>query len=118
MSGPAKYGALVYSNDINALAKFYTELFAMQIVRQTTELVSLLKDGFNIVIHIPPATMPQPEFNSVKLFLTVDNIKTAQAKAVALGGQSLAGVWSNPLFSVANIVDPDGNHVQLREFNG
>ncbi len=54
MSGPAKYGALVYSNDIKALAKFYTELFAMQIVRETTELISLLKDGFNIVSFLMP----------------------------------------------------------------
>lgn len=116
MSSPAKYGALIYSNDIKALAKFYTELFSMQVTRETAELVSLVKDGFNVIIHIPPVTMPPVDFNTVKLFLTVDDLETAKSKAIELGGQAFAGLWSNPIFSVGNIADPDGNHIQLREF--
>ncbi|WP_240221800.1 VOC family protein [Rheinheimera hassiensis] len=116
MKAPAKHGALVYSNDIKNLAKFYKELFAMEVIRETTELISLVKDGFNIVIHTPPATMPQPDFNSVKLFLTVDNIEEAKLKAKELGGRLFEGLWSNPLFSVCNIADSDGNHIQLRQF--
>lgn len=116
MNGPAKYGALVYSNNIKALAKFYTELFSMKVSRETSELISLVKDGFNIVIHIPPVTMPQSDFNTVKLFMTVDDLETAKLKAEELGGQSFDGVWSNPLFAVCNIADSDGNHIQLRKF--
>jgi predicted enzyme related to lactoylglutathione lyase len=116
MNGPAKHGALVYSNNIQNLAGFYTALFAMDVIRETTELISLVKDGFNIVIHTPPVTMPPPEFNSVKLFLTVDNIEDAKLKAEELGGRSFEGLWSNPLFTVCNIADSDGNHIQLRQF--
>lgn len=116
MNGPAKHGALIYSNDIKALAEFYTELFSMKVARETSELISLVKDGFNIIIHTPPVTMPPPDFNRVKLFLTVDNLETARLKAEQLGGQSFDGVWSNLLFTLCNIADPDGNHIQLREF--
>lgn len=116
MTGPAKYGLLVYSNNIKALSAFYAALFSMAPVRETPELISLVKDGFNIIIHKPPVPMPQPEFNSVKLFMTVENLAAAQATAIELGGQAFAGEWSNPLFSVCNIADPDGNHIQLRQF--
>lgn len=116
MTRPAKHGALVYSNDIRALAYFYTQLFSMEVARETADFISLVKDSFNIIIHTPPVTMPQPDFNSVKLFITVDNLEAAKLKAKELGGQSFDGVWSNPLFTVCNIADSDGNHIQLREF--
>jgi predicted enzyme related to lactoylglutathione lyase len=114
MTEPAKNGALVYSNDIKALAQFYTELFSMKVTRETSDFLSLVKDGFNIVIHTPPIAMPQADFNTVKLFMAVDNIDAAKLKAVNLGGQSFEG--SNPLFTVSNIADSDGNHIQIREF--
>lgn len=116
MSGPARHGALVYSHDIKALANFYTTLFAMTVARETSEFISLTKDGFNIIIHTPPVTMPDSNFNRVKLFLTVDNLETAKSTAASLGGQSFDGIWSNTLFRVCNIADPDGNQIQLREF--
>ena len=117
MNGPAKNGALIYSNNIHSLAKFYTELFLMNVTRETSELVSLVKDGFNIVIHVPLTTMPTPDFNSIKLFMAVDDLNAAKLKAEQLGGQSFAGVWSNPIFKVCNIADSDGNHIQIREFS-
>jgi predicted enzyme related to lactoylglutathione lyase len=116
MTIPAKNGALVYSNDIKALATFYTELFSMKVTRETSDFISLVKDGFNIVIHTPPISMPRPDFNAVKLFMAVDDIDAAKLKAEKLGGRSFEGVWSNPLFTVGNIADLDGNHIQIRAF--
>lgn len=118
MTGPAKYGALVYSNNIRALAQFYTLLFEMEVMRETPELISLIKEGFNIVLHIPPVEMPAVDFNRVKLFITVGDLEAAKLKAQQLGGQSFEGVWSNAIFAVSNIADPEGNHIQLREFRG
>jgi predicted enzyme related to lactoylglutathione lyase len=116
MTGPAKHGAIVYSADIKALAGFYSALFSMQIARETLELISLVKDGFNIVIHTPPFDMPKPHFSAVKLFITVDNLAAAKLKAQQLGGTVFEGEWSNPIFTVCNIADSDGNVIQLREF--
>lgn len=116
MNGPAKHGILIYSNNIKSLASFYIELFSMEIILKTKDLISLGQGSLNIVIHVPPFTIPENNLNSVKLFLTVDNLEKTQRKAEALGGQSLEGVWSNSLFSVANICDSDGNQIQLRAF--
>ncbi|MBD3654165.1 VOC family protein [Kangiella sp.] len=116
MNGPVKYGAIIYSSDIKALAQFYTELFSMKVIRETSEFISLAKDGFNVIVHTPPTIIPQQNVNTVKLFLTVDNLGAAKEKAVELGGKAFDGAWSNPLFSVCNIADSDGNHIQLREF--
>lgn len=116
MNGPAKHGAIIYSSDIKTLSQFYIELFSMMVIRETSEFVSLVKDGFNIIIHTPPTIMPQQSVNTVKLFLTVDNLEVAKDKAVELGGKAFDGVWANPIFSVCNIADSDGNHIQLREF--
>ena len=116
MTAVAKHGVLVYANDIQAVANFYQTLFNMRVVRQTAELISLMQDGFNIIIHLPPIEMPQPAFNSVKVFMTVDSLSAARAKAVELGGQAFDGEWANPIFKVCNIADSDGNVIQLREF--
>lgn len=117
MNGPAKHGAIVYSADIKALAGFYTALFTMQVARETPELISLIKDGFNIVIHTPPFDMPEPHFSAVKLFMTVNSLAAARLKARELGGKVFEGEWSNPIFTVCNIADSDGNVIQLRAFH-
>lgn len=117
MAGPAKHGVIVYSFDIKALTGFYTALFSMRVARETPELISLVKDSFNIVIHTPPFDMPKPHFNTVKLFMTVDNLAAARLKAQQLGGKVFDGEWSNSIFTVCNIADPDGNVIQLREFS-
>lgn len=116
MAGPAQSGVLIYSNNISRLAEFYQQLFAMQLIRQTSDFISLDTNGFNLVIHVPPFELPVPVFSPVKLFLTVEHMATARAAALRLGGQAFDGEWSNPLFSVSNIADCDGNHIQLRQF--
>lgn len=117
MIRPAKYGVLVYSSDIKKLSEFYIELFSMHIIRETNDFISLAVEGFNVIIHHPPAVLPKSDFNTVKLFLTVDSLAKTKKRAVELGGQAFDDVWSNPIFSVCNITDSDGNYIQLREFS-
>ena len=117
MSGPANNGVIIYSSNLSNLAEFYQQLFSMQIVRISEDFISLEKEGFNLIIHVPPFTMPDDRFSPVKVFLTVDDMAVARQTAVKLGGQAFAGEWSNPLFKVSNIADRDGNPMQLRQFN-
>jgi len=116
MTPPPKSGVIIYSNNIKALSEFYIEMFNMALLRGTGDFISIGSDDFNIVIHIPPIEIPENNFNTVKLFLTVESHEQAREKVVALGGIALDGEWSNPLFKVCNIADPEGNHIQLREF--
>jgi len=116
MSGAAKFGTIVYAKNIQELSKFYVKMFGLLVVHETNELVSLGAEGFNIVMHTPPIEIPERNFNTVKVFVTVESLESARHQAIELGGEALEGEWSNPIFKVCNIADPEGNHIQLREF--
>ncbi len=117
MAGPARNGALIYANNIKTLSTFYIAFFNMRVLRETPDFISLDTEDFNVIIHKPPSHIVDAErFNTVKLFLAVDSIEQAKINIVKYGGKALDGVWHNPLFSVCNVIDPDGNHLQLREF--
>lgn len=116
MAGPAHHGAIVYSNNLTRLSEFYVQLFNMKVIRETADFISLDKDGFNLIAHIPPFAIPQSSVSAVKLFFAVASIENAKERAIKLGGKALDGEWANPIFKVANIVDNEGNHIQIREF--
>lgn len=116
MSLPAKSGVIIYSKNIKTLSQFYRDMFDMDLLRETPDFISLGCNGFNIIIHVPPIEIPPNNFNTVKVFLTVDSHTEAMTRVVECGGEVLAGVWANPLFKVCNISDPEGNHIQIREF--
>lgn len=117
MKGPARYGSILYARDIKRLANFYSAFFGMNIVRETPEFIALEVEGFNIIVHKPPIEMPEQNFNTVKLFFTVASLAEAKKSVADFGGKAMDGEWSNPVFKVCNIMDPEGNHIQLREFN-
>ncbi len=116
MSGPAQNGVLIYSINLPHLAAFYEQLFGMRITRETKDFISLDKDGFNLIIHVPPFDIPKGSFSPIKLFLSVQNMEATREKAVTLGGEAFDGEWANPIFKVSNIADREGNHIQIREF--
>lgn len=116
MSNVPKSGVILYSKNIKALSQFYSEVFGMAVLRETEDFVSMAGDDFNMVIHVPPVEIPDNNFNRLKIFLTVESSLLTREKVVALGGQARDGEWSNPVFKVCNIADPEGNHIQLREF--
>ena len=116
MSGPAQNGVLIYSSNLPHLAEFYEQLFGMRVTRETKDFINLDKDGFDLIIHVPPFDMPQDSFSPIKLFLTVQNMEATREKAINLGGKAFDGEWANPIFKVSNIADREGNHIQIREF--
>jgi predicted enzyme related to lactoylglutathione lyase len=117
MAGAAHHGAIIYSSNLKSVSVFYMQLFSMKVVRETADFISLDKDGFNLIIHIPPFAIPHNSVSAVKLFFAVTSIENAKSQAIKLGGEALDGVWANPMFTVANIVDNEGNHIQIREFS-
>jgi len=116
MSGPPRSGVIVYSKNIKTLSQFYIDMFGMAQLRETDDFISVGSQDFDIVIHVPPIEIPEENFNTVKIFLTVGRHEEAIGRVEKLGGKALDGVWSNPIFKVCNISDPEGNHIQIREF--
>ncbi|WP_299939801.1 hypothetical protein [uncultured Microbulbifer sp.] len=116
MSTAPKSGVIVYSKKFKNLSNFYIVMFWVNLLRETKEFVSIGNDQLNIVVHAPPFEVSAHTLNTIKIFLTAECLNKARGKAEKLGGQALEGEWSNPLFKVCNMVDPDGNQIQLREF--
>lgn len=116
MSGPAKIGAIVYARNIQEVSKYYIKVFGLSVVHETNDLVSLGGEGFNIVVHTPPIGVPEQGFNTVKLFVAVESLENTRNQTIELGGEAFEGEWSNQKFRACNIADPEGNHIQLREF--
>ena len=116
MNRPPKSGVIVYSKSVQTLSRFYIDMFGMATLRETDDFISIGTQEFNIVVHVPPIELPEENFNTVKIFLTVESLEEARGRVKKLGGKALDGEWSNPIFKVCNISDPEGNHVQIREF--
>ncbi len=116
MNKAARYGSIVYAKNTRKLAEFYTAFFGMNVTRETPEFIALEIEGFHIIIHTPPVQLSEQRLNTVKLFLTVDSLDQARETVSQYGGSAMDGEWSNPVFNVCNIMDPEGNHIQIREF--
>lgn len=122
MKGPAKSGAFIYAEDIKKLSDFYSTFLGMTLVRETKDLIVLSTEGLQLIVHVFPDDLSicnAPEFekrNTIKLFFSVDSISNSRDKAKELGGLVYEKVWKNPIFSVCNAKDPEGNSFQIREF--
>ena len=47
----------------------------MDLLKEADEFISIDKDDFNIIIHIPPITIPELNCNTVKLVITVNSLE-------------------------------------------
>ena len=78
MSGPAQNGVLIYSSNLHQLAELYEQLFKMQVSRETKDFISLDKDGFSLIIHVPPFDILKDSLGPIKLFLSVQNLEATR----------------------------------------
>ena len=74
MSTYSKSGVIVYSYNIKSLSQFYMDMFDMKLLRDTTDFINIGSDDFNIIVHMPPIEIPEYNFNTVKIFLTVKRL--------------------------------------------
>ena len=125
MSGPAASGLFIYANDISRLATFYESILGMARRHATSDLVVLLGNGLQLVIHalapeiataVAISDPPVPRDNApLKFFFTVPSLATAREMAPTLGGMVLSQEYSGRGFRASNAVDPEGNIFHLRE---
>jgi predicted enzyme related to lactoylglutathione lyase len=128
MSGPARAGALIYARFLEPLTAFYRELLDARVVHADAEYAVLQSADMQIVVHAmpshivdtvqvssPPAVREQ---TAIKLFFTVPDISAAQAVIARHGGIVPSQSWRGKGFTAFNGVDPEGNVLQLRVFDG
>ncbi|MFO1494595.1 MAG: VOC family protein [Lysobacterales bacterium] len=126
MSGPARFGALIYAKDLARLSDFYRLVLDMRLLKGNEDLHVLASADAQLLIHAIPehiastftiSTPPVPrEDVALKLFFSVPNMRDAIATISRLGGSVWPEEWRGPGFNVRNAVDPEGNIFQIREF--
>ncbi len=126
MAGPARAGALIYAHDLTRLTAFYETFLAMRRAHEGDGYVVLESGDAQLVIHAIPAhiaatfTIASPpevrEDGAIKLFFAVPSLAAAEAAAPALGGAVFGPEYSAGVFRARNAYDPEGNIIQVREF--
>ncbi|MCC7376375.1 MAG: hypothetical protein IT581_17080 [Verrucomicrobiales bacterium] len=126
MSGPARAGLFIYALEPDRVAAFYVGVAGMKRVHETPELVVLDSSDLQLLVHrIPPQyavgiviTRPpqKREDTALKFFLSVPGLAAARAVAASLGGEVFTEQWHGPGFVACNAMDPEGNVLQVREW--
>lgn len=127
MPGPARAGLFIYAVEPERLARFYQGVAGMRCRHVEAELRVLESDDIQLLLHrIPPAVAarihisvpPQRrEDTALKFFLSVPDLSAAAGVIRELGGELFAERWQGPGFIMANAMDPEGNVLQLRQFD-
>lgn len=122
-----KPGAVIFAKDISTMASFYEQVFSMQVKINDPDKVMLESEWFSVVIHGIPLEISQDivisappkvrETTPIKLYLPVNSIVEARAKASKLGGKVKPEncEWRASNFIACDGFDPEGNVVQLRQ---
>lgn len=128
MSGPAPAGALIYARFLEPLTAFYRELLAARVVHADAEYAVLQSAAMQIVVHAMPSHIVDSvhvssppsvrEHTAIKLFFSVPDITAAQEVIARHGGIAPPQSWRGKGFTAFNGVDPEGNVLQLRVFDG
>lgn len=119
--------AVIYTIDVNKLARFYERLIGMSVIRTEQDYCVLSFGAFQLTVHAMPehnmndiATSSPPvarEHGAIKLSFPIDSLARARQVANELGGL-IYGVereWSYEGMTLCDGYDPDGNVIQLFE---
>lgn len=127
MSGPARAGFFVYAADLSRVATFYERVLDMRRVQAREDIVILASPDMQLIVHaIPPEfavdiTIEAPPVRradaAYKFFATVPRLDAAAEAAAGAGGRMFDERWQGRGFVACNVMDPEGNVFQLREFD-
>lgn len=120
-------GAVIYTTDVDRLAKFYTTALGFLVRERKSDYVALVSDGCELVLlrteetaDKSPATtdgpLPRRSHVAIKPVFFVPNLAAARAAADAVDGRINAAEheWRFGAYKVCDGLDPDGNIIQLR----
>lgn len=117
-------GALViFSVNISRLATFYERVLGAEPHHEPSGDVRLMNDRDEVLIHSIPkriaateiSTPPAPRTDSpIKPAFDVDSLETALKSVQATGGVVTGRTFSLDGLTRHDVLDPDGNVIQLR----
>lgn len=116
-----KVSAVLFARDLDALAKFYSEVFGVRASTRDTQHALLDFNGFELVIHQIPKHLLEPdaitnpserrERSAIRLDFPVADVTYARREAHRLGGiiDELPPPWAGSDTSFHLGHDPEGN---------
>jgi len=115
---------VVFSVDVRRLAAFYEAVLVVMPTYEPSGDVRLLNDREEVLIHSIPAgiaktieirTPPEPRDRSaIKPIFDIDSIEAALEQVKAQGGAVTGRSFSIDGLTRHDVLDPDGNVIQLR----
>jgi len=125
----SRAGAVLYAQDKDRLAAFYSAVLGLEIAARDDEHVVLESPGFQLVvlrsralasaapIAVPPVRRAETAFKPV---FFVPSIAAVRASAEAHGGvlNGTEKEWQFDGWTVCDGLDPEGNVLQFRERAG
>lgn len=127
MAAPAKAGAILYAKNLQRLSDFYQDLLDAQLLYIDAIHAVLQAIDVQLVIHaIPEAIAASIELQqpavartetAIKLFVSVPSLQQAAELAHRHQARLQTERWQGPGFVAANLIDPEGNVLQLRQFD-
>lgn len=122
MTKHTRPGVVLFTGDKERLAGFYEALTGLPVRASDGSVTVLATDDFELVIHAlpgePPGQISHPRNDAyIKPFFPVKSLPEARERAAALGGMlsPAAEEWEARGFRACEGIDPDGNHIQLRQ---
>lgn len=113
--------AIVYVSNMDAAIRFYTESLGLKLTNRYGDKIATVEAGQTLVVALHPQTPRSPipgTKGSVTLGLAIDEpIETVLARLAKRGVRLASDFTRSELGSIAEIEDPDGNSIYIREDN-
>jgi predicted enzyme related to lactoylglutathione lyase len=116
---------VVFSLDVGRLAAFYEAVFGMRVAPDAFGGVRLHGEGGDVLLHPVPAaiaatmqmrTPPEPRDGcAIKPVFDVGSLDLALQTVTTRGGGDTGRTFRVGDFTLHDVLDPDGNVIQLRE---
>jgi predicted enzyme related to lactoylglutathione lyase len=115
---------VIFSVDVRRLATFYEAVLGVSATHEPSGDIRLLNDREEVLIHSVPEKIaekveisvpPQPRDGSaIKPVFDVGSLETALEEVAANGGVVTGRTFSLDGLTRHDVLDPDGNVIQLR----
>lgn len=115
---------VVFSVDVRRLAVFYEAVLGVKPKHEPSGDIRLLGDQVEVLVHSVPAKIaktmqvripPQPrEESAIKPIFDVESLEVALEQVTAKGGVITDRAFSLDGLTRNDVIDPDGNVIQLR----
>lgn len=126
MGESVRIGAVLFVNDLDRIAAFYTDVLGLRETHRSSDHIVLESPGYEFVVHrafgdeakavASSGPVPRRSQAAFKPVFFVPDLTRARGAVERRGGvmDPIERAWSFNGVTVCDAVDPEGNVIQLR----